>query len=103
MRMTMHDLMRQLHESNTTRIVLLVADGLGGLPIEPGGKTELETARTPNLDALAAEGVVGLSTPVAPGITPGSGPGHLRLFRVDPLQDQLGRGVLEALAIGVDA
>ncbi len=69
--MSMHDLIRQLKESNKTRIVLLVADGLGGLPIEPGGKTELETARTPHLDALATEGTVGLSTPVAPGITPG--------------------------------
>src|SRR5260370_34565268 len=102
MRMTMHDLMRQLHESNTTRIVLLVADGLGGLPIEPGGKTELETARTPNLDRMAAEGTVGLSTPVAPGITPGSGPGHLGLFGYDPLEHQIGRGVLEAHGVGVE-
>lgn len=100
--MTMHDLMRQLHERNSTRIVLLVADGLGGLPIEPGGKTELETARTPNLDALATEGVVGLSTPVAPGITPGSGPGHLGLFGYDPREHDIGRGVLEALGIGVE-
>ncbi len=100
--MSMHDLIRQLREPNDTKIVLLVADGLGGLPIEPGGKTELETARTPNLDALAAEGVVGLSTPVAPGITPGSGPGHLGLFGFDPLQHQIGRGVLEALGIGVE-
>src|SRR5262249_32622688 len=82
--MSMQELIRELREPNTTRIVLLVADGLGGLPIEPGGKTELETARTPNLDALAAEGTVGLSTPVAPGITPGSGPGHLGLFGFDP-------------------
>ncbi|MDR3636492.1 MAG: 2,3-bisphosphoglycerate-independent phosphoglycerate mutase [Isosphaeraceae bacterium] len=100
--MHMHDLIRELREPNTTKIVLLVADGLGGLPIEPGGKTELETARTPNLDALAAEGTVGLSTPVAPGITPGSGPGHLGLFGYDPLQYQIGRGVLEALGIGVE-
>ena len=100
--MSMHDLIRQLREPNDTKIVLLVADGLGGLPIEPGGKTELESARTPNLDALAAEGVVGLSTPVAPGITPGSGPGHLGLFGFDPLQYQIGRGVLEALGIGVE-
>ena len=59
-----------------TKIVLLVADGLGGLSMEPGGKTELESARTPNLDACAREGVCGLSTPVLPGITPGSGPGR---------------------------
>jgi 2,3-bisphosphoglycerate-independent phosphoglycerate mutase len=99
---SMQDLIRQLREPNATKIVLLVADGLGGLPIEPGGKTELETARTPNLDALAAEGVVGLSTPVAPGITPGSGPGHLGLFGFDPIEYQIGRGVLEALGIGVE-
>jgi 2,3-bisphosphoglycerate-independent phosphoglycerate mutase len=98
----MHDLIRQLREPNSTKIVLLVADGLGGLPIEPGGPTELEKARTPNLDALAAEGTVGLSTPVVPGITPGSGPGHLGLFGFDPLEHQIGRGVLEALGIGVE-
>ena len=98
----MHDLLRQLREANTTKIVMLVADGLGGLPIEPGGKTELETARTPNLDRLAAEGTVGLSTPVAPGIAPGSGPGHLGLFGFDPLKHDIGRGVLEALGIGVE-
>src|SRR5437667_4095113 len=97
--MSMHDLIRRLRESDTTKIVLLVADGLGGLPIEPNGPTELEAARTPNLDALAAEGVVGLSTPVAAGITPGSGPGHLGLFGYDPLEHQIGRGVLEALGI----
>ncbi len=97
-----HDLIRQLQEPNKTKIVLLVADGLGGLPIEPGGKTELETARTPHLDALAAEGTVGLSTPVGPGITPGSGPGHLGLFGFDPLENDIGRGVLEALGIGVE-
>ena len=98
----MHDLLRQLREPNTTKIVMLVADGLGGLPIEPGGKTELETARTPNLDRLASEGTVGLSTPVAPGIAPGSGPGHLGLFGFDPLKHDIGRGVLEALGIGVE-
>lgn len=100
--MSMHELLKSLEEKNGSKIVMLVADGLGGLPIEAGGKTELETARTPNLDALAAEGTVGLSTPVAPGITPGSGPGHLGLFGFDPLKHDIGRGVLEALGIGVE-
>jgi 2,3-bisphosphoglycerate-independent phosphoglycerate mutase len=97
--MSLHQLMRELREENGTKIVLLVADGLGGLPLEPGGKTELETARTPNLDACARAGVCGLSLPVLPGITPGSGPGHLGLFGYDPLQYRIGRGILEALGI----
>src|SRR4051812_47811927 len=97
--MNLHDLLKELREPADTKIVLLVADGLGGLPMEPGGKTELESARTPNLDACAREGVCGLSTPVLPGITPGSGPGHLGLFGYDPLEYQIGRGILEALGI----
>src|SRR5258707_11270983 len=97
--MKTHDLIRELREPGTTKIVLFVADGLGGLPMEPGGKTELESARTPNLDTLAREGVCGLSVPVLPGITPGSGPGHLGLFGYDPLQYRIGRGILEALGI----
>src|SRR5581483_961528 len=97
--MKIHDLIRELREPNQTKMVLLVADGLGGLPLEPGGKTELESARTPNLDALAREGVCGLSTPVLPGITPGSGPGHLGLFGYNPLEYRIGRGILEALGI----
>ncbi len=95
----LHDLTRKLQRQNDSKIVLLVADGIGGLPLEPGGKTELETAKTPNLDALARKGTLGLSTPVFPGITPGSGPGHLGLFGYDPLKYDIGRGVLEALGI----
>lgn len=98
----LHALTRQLQRQNDSKIVLLVADGLGGLPLQPGGKTELETAHTPNLDALAQRGVQGLSTPVLPGIAPGSGPGHLGLFGYDPLQYQIGRGVLEGLGIDFD-
>lgn len=98
--MDMHTLTRELQVKNSSKIVMLVADGLGGLPMTPGGKTELETAKTPNLDALATRGVQGLSIPVKPGIAPGSGPGHLGLFGFDPLRYQIGRGALEATGIG---
>ena len=98
--MDMHSLTRELQVKNDSKIVMLVADGLGGLPMTAGGKTELETARTPNLDALAKQGVQGLSIPVKPGIAPGSGPGHLGLFGFDPLKYQIGRGALEATGIG---
>jgi len=97
-----HDLTRKLQRKNDSKIVLLVADGLGGLPREPGGKTELESAWTPNFDELTQRGVLGLSTPVLPGITPGSGPGHLGLFGYDPLKYVIGRGVLEGLGIDFD-
>ena len=100
--MDMHELTRSLHQKNDSKIVMIVADGLGGLPQRPGGLTELETAKTPNLDALAQRGVSGLSIPVKPGIAPGSGPGHLGLFGYDPLQYVIGRGALEATGIGFE-
>ncbi len=100
--MDMHDLTRQLLEKNDSKIVMVVADGLGGLPMQPGGKTELETAKTPNLDRLAAKGVQGASIPVKPGIAPGSGPGHLGLFGYDPIKYMIGRGALEATGIGFE-
>jgi 2,3-bisphosphoglycerate-independent phosphoglycerate mutase len=98
--MDIQALVRQLKVENKSKIVLLVADGLGGLPIEQGGPTELEAAKTPNLDNLAKRGVQGSMYPVAPGITPGSGPGHLALFGYDPVKHLIGRGALEATGVG---
>lgn len=93
------EFLRKLIVPADTKIMLLIMDGLGGLPREPGGKTELETAQTPNLDALAGQSSLGLTIPVAPGITPGSGPGHLAIFGYDPLHYEIGRGALEALGV----
>jgi 2,3-bisphosphoglycerate-independent phosphoglycerate mutase len=95
------DLIASLAQTNSTKIVMLVMDGLGGLPRELLGPTELEAAQTPHLDRLAREGMVGLMHPVGIGITPGSGPGHLGLFGYDPLEYLVGRGVLEAVGIGL--
>jgi 2,3-bisphosphoglycerate-independent phosphoglycerate mutase len=95
------NLMRELSVSTDSKIVLLVLDGLGGLPNE-SGKTELEAADTPNLDALAARSDLGLSRPIAAGVSPGSGPGHLALFGYNPLKYEVGRGVLSALGVGLE-
>ena len=98
--MDMHQLTRALNVQNNNKIVMLVADGLGGLPVQSLGPTELEAAKTPHLDALVEYGTCGSSIPVKPGISPGSGPGHLGLFGYDPLQYLIGRGALEATGIG---
>ena len=98
--MELMDVAAKLSKKPEGKIVLVVLDGVGGLPREPGGPTELEAATTPNLDALAAEGVCGLLDNVMPGITPGSGPAHLGLFGYDPLRYDIGRGLLSALGIG---
>jgi 2,3-bisphosphoglycerate-independent phosphoglycerate mutase len=95
------DFIRPLVQPGSTRIVLCSLDGLGGLPRPATGKSELETARLPNLHALATGAACGLVRHVGPGITPGSGPGHLGLFGYDPLHYLVGRGVLEALGIEV--
>jgi 2,3-bisphosphoglycerate-independent phosphoglycerate mutase len=94
------EIMRSLTIKTPSKIVLVVLDGLGGLRID--GKTELEAAHTPHLDELATRSICGVADPVSPGITPGSGPGHLGMFGYDPLRYEIGRGVLEALGIGME-
>lgn len=98
--MDMLQVVKRLRQRPQGKIVLLVFDGLGGLPRVPGGPTELESAHKPNLDALAAQATCGLLDNVLTGLTPGSGPAHLGLFGYDPLVYDIGRGLLGALGIG---
>jgi 2,3-bisphosphoglycerate-independent phosphoglycerate mutase len=94
------DLIRSVSNPSPSKIVMVVIDGLGGLPALETGKTELETAKTPNLDRLIAKAICGLIDPVSPGIIPGSAPGHLALFGYEPVTYSIGRGVLEAIGTG---
>ncbi len=101
--MKLDDVYKNLLVANDSKLVLVVLDGLGDIATEETGfRTPLEAAKTPNLDALAKHGAQGRMIPVAPGITPGSGPGHLGLFGYDPLEFEVGRGVIEALGLGID-
>ena len=93
------ELAKRLSQPNTTKIILCVLDGLGGLPRHETLRSEMEAAQITNLDRLAQRSEVGLTVPVGPGITPGSGPGHLALFGYDPYRFDIGRGVLEAVGI----
>jgi len=97
-----NELLQELITCNNTKIAMIILDGLGGLPEVKGGKTELESARTPNMDALAEDSNLGLSIPVRSGVTSGSGPGHLGLFGYDPVEYQIGRGAMEALGVDFD-
>ena len=99
--MNREEIFTSISQKTTSKIVLLVMDGLGGFASGQGAQTELEAARTPNLDRLAASGVCGVTDPVLRGITPGSGPAHLSLFGYDPTHYLLGRGILEALGVGM--
>ena len=92
---------KSLLSPNKTKIVLLVMDGLGGMALQAGGLTELETAKTPNMDQLAREGTLGQTMPIHYGITPGSGPAHMSLFGYNPVTHEVGRGVLEAIGVGM--
>ncbi len=93
---------RNLAQVTPSRIVLLVVDGIGGLPHPQTGRTELESARRRNLDRVAHDSICGMSHPVSPGITPGSAPGHMALFGYDPIKFQFGRGIVEALGLDIE-
>ncbi|HUL31569.1 MAG TPA: 2,3-bisphosphoglycerate-independent phosphoglycerate mutase, partial [Thermodesulfobacteriota bacterium] len=97
--MLQESVLHSLAIQTNSKLILVVIDGLGGLPVK--GKTELETSKIPNLDRLASTSICGLIDPISYGITPGSGPSHLALFGYDPLQYEIGRGVMEALGIDV--
>ncbi|MEW6377884.1 MAG: 2,3-bisphosphoglycerate-independent phosphoglycerate mutase [Thermodesulfobacteriota bacterium] len=94
------EILRSLVVQNESKLVMVVIDGIGGLPLR--GKTEMEAAKIPNLDRLASKSICGLVDPVSYGITPGSGPSHLALFGYDPFRYEIGRGVMEALGIGLE-
>jgi 2,3-bisphosphoglycerate-independent phosphoglycerate mutase len=95
----MEHILKELATKSPKKIVLLVLDGVGGLPRQQGGKTELESAHTPNLDALAANAECGVHLPIGYGIIPGSAPGHLALFGYNPLEYPIGRGVVAATGV----
>lgn len=97
--MTKDEVLQSLAMQTESKLILVVIDGIGGLPVR--GKTELEAAKTPNLDRLAYKSICGLIDPISYGITPGSGPSHLALFGYDPFRYEIGRGVMEALGIGL--
>ncbi|MCK4581496.1 MAG: phosphoglycerate mutase, partial [Dehalococcoidia bacterium] len=94
--------LKKLSRTSPAKIVLLLMDGLGGLPHPETGRTELESARKPNLDRVARESVCGLTDQISPGITPGSAPGHLAIFGYDPIKYSVGRGIIAALGIDLE-
>jgi len=94
--------MKKISRTSPSKIVLLIIDGVGGLPHPETGKTELESARKPNLNRIARDSLCGLIDPISPGITPGSAPGHLAIFGYDPVKYNIGRGVVEALGIDLE-